>query len=119
MLLIKLPFCLDDFEGEADVQLTSSERKRPHPWHDNRPFNPVSKRLGQQFKSVVVDFTEFTMSADYIHSAELVNTRYPRQTVASVIQGRQGIRRDDWQIVNRHPTRANRAILTMRVGVAP
>ena len=29
----------------------------------------------------LVDFTEFTTSADYIHSAELVNTRYPHQTV--------------------------------------
>jgi len=36
------------------------------------------------FKSRLVDFTEFTMSADYIHSAELVNTRYPRQTVITM-----------------------------------
>ena len=27
------------------------------------------------------DFTEFTTSADYIHSAELVNLRYSRQTL--------------------------------------
>jgi hypothetical protein len=25
------------------------------------------------------------MSADYIHSAELVNTRYPRQTVVAIL----------------------------------
>lgn len=27
------------------------------------------------------DLTEFTTGADYIHSAELVNMRYPRQTL--------------------------------------
>lgn len=76
---------------EADVLMTSSDGKRPHPWHDNRPFNPKEKKARSTvLNPCLIDFTEFTMSADYIHSAELVNTRYPRQTVGSVFQGDRG-----------------------------
>ena len=70
--------------------MTSSERKRPHPWHDNRPFNLGKKGSVNSLEYPLLDFTELTMNADYIHSAELVNTRYPRQSVRFAFQGERG-----------------------------
>ena len=102
------------------MQMTSSERKRPHPWHDNRPFNPGEKKARSTVSnSFVIDFTEFTMSADYIYSPELVNTRYLRQTVGAVFQGEQGILRGGSQGQNPRPTNANRPNLTMQVDAVP
>jgi hypothetical protein len=48
MLLIKRPFCLDDFGSEVDVQMTSSEWKEAASLARQQAFNPGKKRLGQQ-----------------------------------------------------------------------
>jgi hypothetical protein len=89
-------------------------------------FNPGKKKArstGSDFR--LVDFTELTMSADYIYSAELVNTRYPRQTIEPVFYrefgdftGNWGVQTADQRPQARHLTTANRLNITMQVDAA-
>ena len=80
MLLIKRPFCLDGLavkpmcdEPQPVVEVASLALQQTC---------SIWKRLGQWSNGTpLTDLTEITTSADYIHSAELVNIRYPRRPV--------------------------------------
>jgi hypothetical protein len=71
---------------EADVLTTSSNAGRGHfpgtttgLWLRECEVRRIAPELP------LIDFTELATGADYIHSAELVNMRYPRQTVLTPI----------------------------------
>jgi hypothetical protein len=73
--------------AEADVLTTFLNRtKGRFPGTTTGPCFTDGKQHSQtRSGSVPLDIADFTMSADYIHSAELVNMRYSRQTVLSAI----------------------------------